>query len=51
MRILQVIPYFYPAQAFRGSVKVAYDAGKKLTGVLHVCWPFSDAVGVESVAE
>lgn len=30
MRILQVIPYFYPAQAFGGPVKVAFDVGKEL---------------------
>jgi glycosyltransferase involved in cell wall biosynthesis len=30
MRILQVAPYFYPAQAFGGSVQVAYNVGKEL---------------------
>lgn len=30
MRILFVIPYFYPAEAFGGPVKVAFDVGKEL---------------------
>jgi glycogen synthase len=30
MRILQVIPYFYPAWKVGGSVKVAYDISRKL---------------------
>jgi glycosyltransferase involved in cell wall biosynthesis len=30
MRILQVIPYFYPAFAFGGPVQVVYDISKKL---------------------
>lgn len=31
MKVLFVTPYFYPAQAFGGPVRVAYDVGKKLT--------------------
>lgn len=30
MKILQVIPYFYPAWRFGGPVKVAYDISRKL---------------------
>jgi len=30
MRILQVIPYFYPAYAFGGPVKVAFQVSKEL---------------------
>lgn len=30
MRILFVIPYFYPAEAFGGPVKVAFDVGRQL---------------------
>lgn len=30
MRILFVIPYFYPAEAFGGPVKVAFDVGREL---------------------
>lgn len=30
MRILFVIPYFYPAEAFGGPVKAAFDVGKEL---------------------
>lgn len=30
MRILFVIPYFFPAECFGGPVKVAFDLGKKL---------------------
>nr|MDO8044219.1 glycosyltransferase family 4 protein [Candidatus Baldrarchaeota archaeon] len=30
MKILFVIPYFYPAQAFGGSVQVAFNIGKEL---------------------
>jgi len=31
MRILQVVPYFLPAYAFGGPVKVAYQISKELT--------------------
>ena len=30
MKILFVKPYFYPAQAFGGHVKVAFDVGREL---------------------
>jgi glycosyltransferase involved in cell wall biosynthesis len=30
MRILQVVPYFYPAFAYGGPVKVSYEISKKL---------------------
>ena len=30
MRILFVIPYFFPAECFGGPVKIAFDLGKKL---------------------
>ena len=30
MRILQVIPYFYPAWAYGGPVRIAYDISRKL---------------------
>jgi len=35
MRILQVIPYFYPTWRFGGSVKVAYDISRKLVNRGH----------------
>jgi len=35
MKILQVIPYFYPAWRFGGPVRVAYDISKKLVELGH----------------
>lgn len=35
MKILQVIPYFYPAWAYGGSVRVAYELSKELVNRGH----------------
>ena len=35
MKILQVIPYFYPAWAYGGSVRVAYELSKELINIVH----------------
>ena len=49
MRILLVIPYFYPAEAFGGPVKVAFDVGKELVKRGHEVVVFtSDARDLEN---
>ena len=35
MKILQIIPYFYPAWAYGGPVRVAYELAKKLVELGH----------------
>ena len=49
MKILLVIPYFYPAEAFGGPVKVAFDVGKELVKRGHDVVVFtSDARDLEN---
>ena len=49
MRILLVTPYFYPAEAFGGPVKVAFDVGKELVKRGHEVVVFtSDAKDLEN---
>jgi len=49
MKILFVIPYFYPAQAFGGPVKVVFDIGRELVKRGHEVVVFtSDAKDLES---
>ena len=49
MKILFVIPYFYPAQAFGGPVKVVFDIGKELVKRGHEVVAFtSDAKDLEN---
>ena len=49
MKILLVIPYFYPSQAFGGPVKVAFDVGKELVKSGHEVVVFtSDARDLEN---
>ncbi|MEM2240474.1 MAG: hypothetical protein QXL27_09300 [Candidatus Bathyarchaeia archaeon] len=49
MRILLVIPYFYPAEAFGGPVKVVFDVGKELVKRGHDVVVFtSDARDLEN---
>jgi len=49
MRILQVIPYFYPAEVFGGPVRVAFDVGKELVKRGHEVVVFtSDAKDLEN---
>jgi len=49
LKILLVIPYFYPAEAFGGPVKVAFDVGKELVKRGHDVVVFtSDARDLEN---
>ena len=49
MRILLLIPYFYPSLSFGGPVKVAFDAGKELVKQGHEVVVFaSDAMDWEN---
>ncbi|MGD0995695.1 MAG: glycosyltransferase [Candidatus Bathyarchaeia archaeon] len=49
MRILFVTPYFYPAEAFGGPVKVAFDVGRELVRRGHEVVVFtSDAKDLEN---
>ena len=52
MKILFVIPYFYPAHAFGGPVRVAYDVGKELVKQGHEVVVYtSDAKDLENRLE
>jgi len=49
LRILQVIPYFYPAESFGGSVRVAFNIGRELARRGHEVTVFaSDAEDLEN---